>query len=261
MKKIMIFSSLLIFVFLVIFIIARDQTDDMKIEFVDRLEVEPETLKICAKRKDGKLVLIDVDKINDENTYLYVLKLYDYYRNSLPLNYSSPLHGNIEILELQKNGQEINASIKIYYLQSGISEFLSALMWSYQNLGIQKMQIKINNEQFTLTSNPEVNRVVESSSIYGNFTQTILFYEEEEIIPITYYHQENPIDFLIKKIIQRYDIKYQYEIIEGVLIVRINDDDLNLDRTIYWLIGRNLELLNKYQEIIIIVNDQLVYST
>lgn len=257
----MIFCSLLIFVFLVIFIIARGQKDDLKIEFVDHLEVAPETLKICAKRKDGKLVLVDVDKSSDENVYLYVLKLYDHYRNSLPLNYSSPLKGNIEIIELQKKDEELNACIRINYLQSEVSEFLSALMWSYQSLGIQKLQIKINNEQFTLTSNPEVNRVVESSSIYDNYSQIILFYEENEIIPITFYHQENPIDFLIKKIIQRYDIKYQYEIIEGVLIVRIDDDGYNLDRSIYWLIGRNLELLNKYQEIIIIVNDQLVYST
>lgn len=261
MKKIIIISCLLITIFLTLIFISREMGTDLEIRFVEELNPIQDTLLMCVEREDGKLVLIDVEIHKHEDIYLYALKLYDHYRNSLPLNYSTPLDGNIEITNIKKINDKVYIELETLYLNGGLNRFLTALMWTYQSLGINSIEIKINDQVFNLKKNDVINLEFASSSIYNTQTQVVIFYTDHEIIPITYCHEEDPIDFLMKKVISKsiYDkVTYEYQIINNNLILDIYDHNYLVSESIIQMILNNLINLGVFENIIILKNDLVV---
>jgi len=261
MKKISIIACLFITVFLVLLIISVNNDQELDIVFVDQLETEnPELIKTCVKRSDGKLVLVDVTKNSDEDIYLYVLKIYDHYRNTLPLSYTSPFKGNFEVIDLRKMNDKLYIEVKTLYLEDQeFSNFLTALMWSYQGLGINTIEMKVNNEIFYLNKNEAINIEVETSSIFNNTEQVIYYTNDFEILPVTYLHDQDPVDFLMNKVLSKFDsISYTYEVVEKNLFISITDQELILSSVVTEVLLSNLEHLGIYENIVIIKNDIVV---
>lgn len=260
MKKAAVILSLFIFVFLVLFILATHGSQNLDIVFVERIgKEECDTLKVCVKRSDGKLALIDINKHTEEDNHLYALKIYDYYRNALPLTYTTPLKGNFEIIKAEKNDNIMDIELKAKYLQSGTNEFLTALMWTYQIMGIDKVNLTFNKQFFYLEKNRLINPEMESQSPYDNIIQIIFFKEGDEIIPVSYCHQENRLDFLLKKVVARFPgSSYTYETEDDTLTVKINDPNYLISKDITDMILLSIEQLNLYRNIIIIKNNIVV---
>ncbi|MDD4076959.1 MAG: hypothetical protein PHT03_03165 [Bacilli bacterium] len=260
MKKVAVLVSIFTFVFLTLFIIIDQAEQKLNIVYVDRLAEEAgSTVKVCVKRSDGKLVLIDTCKHKQEDNYLYILKLYDHYRNALPPSYVTPLQGNFEIIKLEKTENKLNIELKAMYLKSGFKEFLTAFMWSYQYMGIDSINMKINKEIFYLEKNTLINPEIDSYSAYDNIIQIVFYKEGDDIIPVSYYHQENRIDFLMNKVISKFpDVTYTYQIQDDMLTIRISDPDYQLSKEITDMLLLSIKHLNLYRNIIIIKNDVVV---
>jgi len=126
MKKTIILLSIFLLVFLILIIIVNKQDEQLQIVYIDNFDEDyQEKLKVCTMRQDGKLVLIDVLKHNNEQNYYYILKLYDHYRNALPLGYSTPFKGNFEIEKLEKENDYLKGAF-LFKIPSYIEE---AIKW------------------------------------------------------------------------------------------------------------------------------------
>jgi hypothetical protein len=262
MKKIVLIGSLLVFVFLVIFIVSSPKPSDLEIEFVSELESDHHpNFKACILREDGKLVLLDIEKKNNENIYLYALKIYDHYRNSLPLKYSTPLHGNFEVKKLEKKGKELQIELEVLYLEENFNLFLTALMWTYQSMGIEAISLKANREIFHLKKNEIINPEIETFYPEKATKQIIWYYQEEVILPVTYLHQDDPTGFLIRKIISIFpEANFTYETYSGLLILRIEDPRYEITTDVINCLTINLKGLGLYDDIVIVKNGLLVYN-
>ena len=260
MRKILPLASLLIFVFLVLFIVASPRPTELPIEFVSELETEEkEKFTACLLRADGNLVLLEIEKKNHENIYLYALKIYDHYRNSLPPKYQTPLKGNFEVKKLEKKGRELQIELEFLYLEENFKTFLTALMWTYQNLGIDSVVIKSRREEFRLEKNETVNLRVENP--YASESQIVYFHEGEEILPVTYLHSEDRTSFLIKKILAHSPgAGYSYEDHDGFLFLEIQDPRHEITPALIESLAYNLKELGLHEEIVIIKNGILVYN-
>lgn len=255
-------ASLLIFVFLVILIVAKPQPTALPIEFVSELETEEKDhFTACLLREDGNLMLLDIEKKSDENIYLYALKIYDHYRNSLPLKYQSPLKGNFEVKKLEKKGKDLEIELEFLYLEENFKLFLTALMWTYQNLGIENVHLKIGKENFHLKRDEIINPKIESTNPSKSVAQIIYYHEEEGVLPVTYLHEEDMTYFLLKKFIDPIpEATFTFENNSGLLIVNIVDPRHEVDLPLIDSIGFNLEKLGLYEDIVIVKNGLLVYN-
>lgn len=261
MKKVVPIIILLIFFSFVLILISKYNEHSIDVEYVNELDEETEELvKVCVLNKDNQLVLIHVEKHNDDNIYEYVVKLYDHYRNNLPLNYKTPLQGNFEVLNVRKSNDVLILDLKMQYYEAGISEFLNALSWSYQDLGIDKIDATINGNKFTVEKNANINVVIESSAIYNNDKQIIYYGNENEIKPVTYYHNQDKLYFLMEKLKDKYpEIKYEFEVIDSFLVISINDENNSISKTVINLLLMSLNQLDEFSEIVIIINNEDVY--
>jgi hypothetical protein len=261
MKKIIILSGLLIFVFLVLFIVSRDQPQELAIVFVEELEESsPERLKACVQRRDGKLVLVDVEKKNNENIYLYILKLYDHYRNSLPPTYLTPLAGNFEVRKLEKNKNKLAIELEILYLTDNFNTFLTALMWSYQQLGIEEIEVRVGKEVFRREKNAVINPEIETANLLEACEQVVVYQQGDALLPVTYYHDREPLDFLLAKITTRFQkVEYRYEMLPETLIIYLDDPDFEISGAVIESLVRNLQLLD-YSRIAVIKNNLIIYQ-
>lgn len=262
MRKIAPFLILLIFFTFVILVISKFSGMEHKIEYVSTLEnTDQEIIKVCVLNDDQQLVLINTNKHTNENIYIYVLKLFDHYRNNLPASYKTPLKGNFEIEKVSKDKDILYIDLKMQYFEAGLNEFLSGLVWSYHDLGINKLYLDINGNKFSLERNHNINSVIVGEDIYNNEKQIIYYENGNEIIPVTYFHKQDKLSFLLNKIASKYqEIKYDFEIVDKFLVVRIEDPNNSLSEAAIRLIIRSIEQIGEFDEIVIIINDIDVYN-
>lgn len=259
MKKLVPFIVLISFFCFVFFVITKTK-EYTKVYYVNTFDTKQDyTLKVCVLNKEGKLVLVDVEKHNNENLYTYILKLYDHYRNNLPLEYKTPLNGNFEVIKLEKKEDELFIELDMLYLNSQLDSFFTSLCWSYKDLGIKKINMSIDCERIILNTNVSINAVFEDT--YFKTKQVIYYENDNEIIPVTYYHSSNKLEFLINKIKNKYgNIEIKYEIFDNLIIIDIDDENELLSESIIKLFILSLEELTEFDNIIIIVNDTHIFN-
>src|SRR5690606_9540548 len=111
--------------------------------------------------------------------------------------------------------------------------FLTALIWSCRDYGISKINANINGNIFKIDKDTSINTVIESTKIYEINKQTIYYLSNEEILPITYYHDDDKLAFLINKLANRYEnTSFDFELVEDFLIISISDEHEVLSKTI-----------------------------
>lgn len=262
MKKIAPFVILIMFLSFVLILLSNYNDIDLEIRFVNHLYTDSEEeIRLCVLNEDDKLVLINSKKHNDENLYEYILKTYDHYRNNLPIGYTTPLKGNFEVISLEKINDTLNIELDMLYYESGLNTFLSALIWSYKDYGITKINATIDGNVFNINKDTAINTVIESTNIYGNYKQIIYFQNKDEVMPITYYHDDEKLDFLISKLVNKYiNINFSVELIDDFLVVSVEDEQEELSKPMINLLLMSLEETGEYSNIVIIVNNQDIYN-
>jgi hypothetical protein len=261
MKKFLILGSLFAVVFLIVAMIAKEEPADLEIVYVDELNSEtPETIKTCVLRRDKKLVLIDVSKITNENIYLYVLKVYDHYQNSLPPDYVTPFSGHFEVLSVEKKGSHLTAVISSRYVTDDLGIFARALMQTYHELGIETLDLSVNKEVIRLTAGDPINTEIESFAIDA-VSQVIYYQNGREILPVTYIHSGNQVDFLLGKLLGYYSsVTWSYETDNGFFTLEISDPEFAVDGGQITMLLDNLRHCVTYPNIVIIKNGFLAAS-
>lgn len=259
MKKLAPFIFLILF-FLILIILIPKATVETDVLYVNSFDIpNSENINVCVLNKQNKLALVNVEKHKNENLYLYILKLYDHYRNNLPFDYKSPLNGNFEVINLEKSNNTLDIELDLLYLNGELNEFLTALSWSYGEVGIEKINLLINGNKFTLKKNQNINVQIEDP--YLKTKQVIYYQVDDGVIPITYFHNDEKIDFLVEKLTNKYKvIDIEIQIYDTLLMVYIDDPEEVLTENIIKLVIKSIDELDVYENIIIILNENEIYN-
>lgn len=257
MKKSLFFIVMAI-VLGVFIVLMREEDPNFEIIFTNELE-ELHTSKLCLKNENGKLEIIEFEhpKVNDIEKY--IISLYNERRNSLPLNYVTPVREIFKVRHFERNNDELNISLE--EVSGNIKELMTSLMWTYQEIGIKTINFTINGLYYKYHENCDINVVYELISPNTYVKQTILYIDGSIIFPVTYYHKNDEIDFLLNKIFYKYgitNIDYQYISDDDYLYLYINDPDYNMNENIIDLIYTNIINLLNNNNVSIIKNGIVV---
>ncbi len=76
-----------------------------------------------------------------------VIKLYTSYQNYIPINYYSPAHPNLKILNYNIKNNIINLYVNEFILKSDINNLYNILKLSLNELGYSEIHIFYNNDR------------------------------------------------------------------------------------------------------------------
>lgn len=196
-------SRILLLVCLVLFVITFLLIDNNRnlgsyeVKLVDNLEDDYQDMKICLLNNQEKLevVSVKVENKSNLNEVDLLIKLFDEFRNSLPLEYKTTLFENINVKSLKKDNDTLYLEIEKIGEKTNLDSFLTSLMWSYKYLGIKQIELKIGNKKYTLDENMKINPVVLAT--IPKKVQTYYELTDNGFIPYTIYHSEEDIDILL----------------------------------------------------------------
>jgi len=153
MRKIITYFLIILIISVAFIIIQDKETSDVevKIFFVEKLpEEEVETIKFCAVNKYDNFDLIEIEVPKDIDIYEYVFELYNYKRNTLPIEYDVYSPYLLDLESISKVDDVLYIKIKDQKIPGDDFHWtMYALKVTYKYLGIKEMNVKINGKQYT----------------------------------------------------------------------------------------------------------------
>jgi len=154
LKKKVLLLIVVVISFVSIFeLIKSKKTDEIDIQvfFVDELNDNKfETLTFCALNRYNDFDLIEVEIPEDiNNIYIYVFDLYNYKRNSLPVEYKvyAPFVLDLEALNIKNDKLYLEIKPKKVDLET-FHWTMYSLMITYRYLGINEVNVSFNNKTY-----------------------------------------------------------------------------------------------------------------
>ena len=196
-KRILLLVCLSLFIGLFIYFEKNKNYDNYEIIMVDNLEEDSyKSIKICLLNQENKLEVISVKVNKNVDEFTYILKLFDEYRNSLPLDYKTVLFENLNVKAFQKNYDNLYIEIEKLGKKTNLNDFLVSLMWSYRYLGIKSIDIKIGKFMYHIDENININPIFLTTS--SQFHQVYYEITDNGFIPYTVFHEMSCEDFIMK---------------------------------------------------------------
>lgn len=157
--------------------------------------------------------------------------------NKIPQGYSSPITPSTVLndYKIEDNKLILNVSEDILRLSGRLA--IESLAWTFCNDEIKEVVLRVDENVVNLISDYQFNKI--SKEIGTNFTYetsylfeadytTVVFYENDFILPVTYFYKDiNEYDFMISKIFSENNIEltdYTYTIDNENLVIQINDN-------------------------------------
>ncbi len=197
-----------------------------------------EYLTIFVVNEDNKLVgvKIPVTKI-EEDQIKQKWDLLTSQMNKIPTGYSSPITPSTVLNEysLEDNKLVLNVSEDINRSSGRLA--IESLAWTFCNDEVKEIVLKINDDvvnlindyKFTkITKEMGTNFTYETAYLFeANYT-TIVFYENDVILPVTYFYVgSNEYDYMLAKVFAGSKLAitdYTYEVDAQNLVIQINDN-------------------------------------
>jgi hypothetical protein len=155
MKKSIYYLFGIFFIGLSLFLLIQRKTMlanvDVKIVYVDQFEKEePKTIKFCAIDRLNNFDLIDIEIPDDiKDVYLYVFELYNYKRNTLPLEYNVVSNSLLDVIKYEKIENKLTFDLEDSdILEDDLYKTMYALFVTYKFMEIEELEVKINNQVF-----------------------------------------------------------------------------------------------------------------
>lgn len=216
-SRFLFFICLLLFSIVFIIINKEQSYGNYEVELVDSISDKSEKIKICLLNENDKLEIVNVNvkKTGNYDEITYLIKLFDEYRNSLPINYKTTLFESINIKSLKRDNDILFIEIEKIGSKTNVESFLTSLMWSYKYLGIKHLEVKIGKKIFKIDADVKINPVIFSTTS----THSVIYYEFTDygMIPYTLFHNKGDLEVLLdmlsakKNIISENNFKYSID--------------------------------------------------
>ncbi|MBR2891521.1 MAG: GerMN domain-containing protein [Bacilli bacterium] len=178
--------------------------------------------------------------------------------NMLPANFQSSIPSNCELVDYKEEDNKLvlytNAAIK----DANGRKALESIAWTFINDDIKEVCIFVNDEQINcfkdysfkkINKNQGINLEYETMYLYESTATTLIYQQDEYILPVTYFHLESDIcDYIVMKTLDNLDFNtevYDYQIEDSVLTLDFVDASmlsLNQITTLVESIGFNLNV-------------------
>lgn len=149
MRKVVLGILMLAFVSLIILIVIRETSREkveIEVIFVDELSKEKkETIEFCAidKYDNFNLIKVEIPEYVDD-IYVYVFDLYNFKRNTLPIEYNVVSKEILILNDINLNNDIIYIDIKKTNISiDELNRIVSALKITYRYLGIKDVVLTI----------------------------------------------------------------------------------------------------------------------
>lgn len=256
-KRMLLFFILCFFVILFIFYESKKNYDNYEVKIIDNYNLsEQNELKVCLLNKDKQLEIVNikVDKGIDEISY--IIKLFDEYRNSLPLEYSTVLFENLNIKNLRRNNEKLYLEIEKLGPKTNLDSFLTALMWSYKHLGIKEIEVKISGTVYKIDDQIKINTLYLSTKPSSIST----YYEitDNGVIPYSIIHEMDEIELFLKMSGIYNESSYNVKKNEKEVILYLDNKFQEVTDEMIQELYYNINLLDSYKNVSIYLNDNLI---
>ena len=157
--------------------------------------------------------------------------------NKIPQGYSSPITPSTVLNDYKIEDNKLILNVSEDILRSSGRLAIESLAWTFCNDEIKEVVLRVDENVVNLISDYQFNKI--SKEIGTNFTYetsylfeadytTVGFYENDFILPVTYFYKDiNEYDFMISKIFSENNIEltdYTYTIDNENLVIQINDN-------------------------------------
>lgn len=157
--------------------------------------------------------------------------------NKIPQGYSSPITPSTVLNDYKIEDNKLILNVSKDILRSSGRLAIESLAWTFCNDEIKEVVLRVDENVVNLISDYQFNKI--SKEIGTNFTYetsylfeadytTVVFYENDFILPVTYFYKDiNEYDFMISKIFSENNIEltdYTYTIDNENLVIQINDN-------------------------------------
>lgn len=157
--------------------------------------------------------------------------------NKIPQGYSSPITPSTVLNDYKIEDNKLILNVSEDILRSSGRLAIESLAWTFCNDEIKEVVLRVDENVVNLISDYQFNKI--SKEIGTNFTYetsylfeadytTVVFYENDLILPVTYFYKDiNEYDFMISKIFSENNIEltdYTYTIDNENLVIQINDN-------------------------------------
>lgn len=157
--------------------------------------------------------------------------------NKIPQGYSSPITPSTVLNDYKIENNKLILNVSEDILRSSGRLAIESLAWTFCNDEIKEVVLRVDENVVNLISDYQFNKI--SKEIGTNFTYetsylfeadytTVVFYENDFILPVTYFYKDiNEYDFMISKIFSENNIEltdYTYTIDNENLVIQINDN-------------------------------------
>lgn len=142
MKKSGVFLILitLFAVAVLLYIETKDDHLDIDIVYLDELPHEEKRIKLYALDSYQNIIPVLVESEKDK--LLFIFEVYNFKRNSLPINAFVPLENLLQVERFEKKGKEIQVVVKEEKVEESKMHLLVYLLWlSYSEVGVEKITI------------------------------------------------------------------------------------------------------------------------
>ena len=157
--------------------------------------------------------------------------------NKIPQGYSSPITPSTVLNDYKIEDNKLILNVSEDILRSSGRLAIESLAWTFCNDEIKEVVLRVDENVVNLISDYQFNKIskeigthftYETSYLFEADYTTVVFYENDFILPVTYFYKDiNEYDFMISKIFSENNIEltdYTYTIDNENLVIQINDN-------------------------------------
>lgn len=223
----------------------------------EELNSNIETKLVYVKNKNGLLVGLEVPvKEENEDEIIQKWNLLTVHSDNIPSGYSTTLNKNTSLDSYKINDYilELNVSSDITSSEGRIT--VESLAWTFINDEIKEVKLfvdglevkEINNYLIRkIDKNIGVNLEYETNYLYEANATTLVYYEQDYILPVTYLHLEEDVcSYIVEKTYNMYQKdeevwKYEYTLTEESLEVNFTEE-LEVEQRVLLTLSHSFDL-------------------
>lgn len=227
--------------------------DDKK----EESNLKTQTKLVYVKNTKGLLVGLEVPiKEENEDEIIQKWNLLTIHSDNIPSGYFTPLNTNtsLDSYQIKDSVLELNVSSDISSSDGRIA--VESLAWTFINDEIKEVKLfvdgievkEINNYLIRkIDKNVGINLEYETNYLFEANATTIVYYEQDYVLPVTYFHLEEDVcSYIVEKTYNKYQKdeevwNYEYTLTEESLEVNFTDE-LEVEQKVLLTLSHSFDL-------------------
>lgn len=223
----------------------------------EELNSNIETKLVYVKNKNGLLVGLEVPvKEENEDEIIQKWNLLTVHSDNIPSGYSTTLNKNTSLDSYKINDYILELNVSSDITSSEGRTTVESLAWTFINDEIKEVKLfvdglevkEINNYLIRkIDKNIGVNLEYETNYLYEANATTLVYYEQDYILPVTYLHLEEDVcSYIVEKTYNMYQKdeevwKYEYTLTEESLEVNFTEE-LEVEQRVLLTLSHSFDL-------------------